>query len=325
MNKMIFQIILILIVVSLLGCVQTNDAVKITIPNERLPSNVKETAEVTVTNISSVANEREIESEVEACEHCSYSLGLCTYDSDCLYVLANDIDDCSEIYSLVGASSKKFDSFEDRCVAQLAIRQNSLDTCLKAKTKIGDCAPKVVSTINDFKFCDTIDALRLNNYSTKQCYLDIAKKDTAFDVKICDKVFGLDYDDCYVVVAATQNNLSLCKELSSESKKETCQEQYVVMNRKNNLLLCNQSSNSGACAKEVLVELGNIVTKAQCVQLQTQIVGVGHDTYSKCFNLVALRDLDLDSCNRISSNNPENDLLKQECINKVNHLLGVAE
>ena len=256
-------------------------------------------------------------SEIKSCEHCSYSLGVCTYDSTCLYGLVEKIEDCSEINSLVGYSSKKFAVFEDRCIAQLAIKKTDIDICLKANTKIGDCAPSVVSSVADFDLCDQIDGFNLNNYSTKQCYLDIAKKDLLFDVKTCDEIFGLEYNECYKTVAITQNNLELCGKLSNNLEKQKCQDEYALKNRVNDVLLCNIFSNPGACARDVLVELGDQVTKIQCGQLRDEVTGTGHDTYSNCFNTVALRDLDLDSCNQIKYN----DFMKEECINKVNHVL----
>ncbi len=261
------------------------------------------------------------EQKIKGCEKCGYSVGYCTYTYECILELASTVEDCSVIHDEVNRIhyTSKFKVFKENCVSDFAIRNNDVTLCLTAGSKIGTCARELADKISDFNLCDALTNLNLIDYSRKQCYLDIASKDSSFEYTKCDEIFGLEYDDCYKAVALTQNKRNLCDELSTTAKQQSCLDEYIVKNRSKDILLCNYSSNSGACARDALKELGEQVTKAQCVTLRDQINGVGHDTYSNCFYTVGLRDLDVDACNKIM----HNDLQKEECINKVNHILSV--
>jgi len=146
-----------------------------------------------------------------------------------------------------------------------------------------------------------------------ECLFLVALKDDSINFNICDE-FGLDYSSCYEGVIYRKANASLCKKLPTMDKKELCvfliaTDQYKLYGKKDMFLCPLTGTRFNQCLELTYNEFDPVHQTFEACQVRGGIPG------QKCFLNLALSTQNISMCELTHPN------WKEECINKINHVL----
>jgi len=168
------------------------------------------------------------------------------------------------------------------------------------------CISGMGAYLQNTSICDSAGTYKVD------CYMAIARNNSQFTLKDCDKL-GVDYIGCYVTVAARDKNPNICSQLPKDNK-DSCLSNLVIFTKDYEScaqLLGNESKRCGINFAQTTPE------EKYTVQFCEDSIGGGGHPPNQCFYDVATRTLNVSICDRIIGE----ETAKETCKTVIQHAL----